>query len=471
MPRKIPSTANTKQQNIVMTMLLLNAFATPLMLSAVNVALPSIAEDLQLSAIVLSWIPMGYLMTSAMFVLIFGRLADIHGRKKVFLIGTACVIASSILAAISPNGTVLIIARCLQGVSAAMLYATQVAIVSSVFPADKRGQNIGFLVAVIYVGLASGPLLGGLLIDALGWRAGFLLQLPLAVTVLYLGIVKVDAEWISEQESANRSSFDVSGAANYAVAILLICYGVTLLPEVAGYGIVISGVAAMVLFVSQAKKKEHPIWDVNLFFVNRFFTFSCLASLIMYSATYANVVLVSLYLQYLKDFTATEAGLIMMIQPTVMAILSPLAGRLSDHIEPGILASAGMAITASGLILLALLDSTSPVYAIIAPLMVTGIGFSLFSTPNINAIMSSVTSRSFGSASAAIATMRILGQLTSMVLVTLSLAIILGSVQISPGYYAVLEKSIKFSFTLAALLCLPGLFFSLVRGRIHQEKQ
>ncbi len=451
-------------------MLLLNAFATPLMLSAVNVALPSIARDLNLSALALSWIPMGYLMTSAMFVLIFGRLADIYGRKKIFLIGTACVIASSILASIAPNGTVLIIARCLQGVSAAMLYATQVAIVSSVFPPEKRGQYIGILIAVIYVGLASGPLLGGLLVDALGWRASFQLQIPLAIAVLYIGLIKVDSEWVSEQDLAIRGRFDVVGAINYAVAIALICFGVTQLPDVTGYGIIVTGIAAMILFGSRAKNMQHPIWDVKLFFSNRVFTLSCLASLIMYSATYANVVLVSLYLQYLKDFTATQAGLMMMIQPTVMALLSPMAGKLSDRIEPRILASTGMAITASGLALLSLLDSSSTLGAIIAPLIVTGVGFSLFSTPNTNAIMSSVTKRSFGSASAAIATMRILGQMTSMILVTLALAITLGPVQISPEYFPLLEQSIKFSFTLAALLCLPGLYFSLVRGQIHQAK-
>ena len=130
-------------QRSALVMVLLNAFTTPLMLSAANVALPSIAADLKLDAVVISWIPMAFLMASAMFVLVFGRIADMVGRKRIFLIGTACVIITSVIASLATNGTFLITARFLQGMSAAMLYATQVAIISSVFPPKQRGHAIG----------------------------------------------------------------------------------------------------------------------------------------------------------------------------------------------------------------------------------------------------------------------------------------------------------------------------------------
>jgi len=189
--------------------------------------------------------------------------------------------------------------------------------------------------------------------------------------------------------------------------------------------------------------------------------------LIIYSATFMNVVLLSLYLQYLKDMTATSAGLIMMIQPLTMALFSPLMGKLSDRTEPRILASAGMSVTAVGLLLLGSLDSASSMAVIIAALVVTGLGFSLFSSPNINAIMGSVEKKHLGAAAAAVSTTRILGQLMSMVLFTLVMALSLGTAQIEPSSYPALERTISFSFYLAAAVCLPGLYLSVIRGRVH----
>ena len=450
-------------QRAVLVMVLLNAFSTSLMLSAANVALPTIAADLSLDAVVLSWVPMAYLMASAMFVLAFGKLADTWGRKRFFLIGTGAVIVTSIAAALSVNATMLLSARFLQGVSAAMLYATQIALVSSVYPAQQRGKVIGQVVSAIYIGLAAGPLLGGYAIDLLGWRASFLLQVPLAVVVLLLGVLKVKGEWSAE----TKTRFDVPGAIIYALGILLFCLGISKLPAVEGFLLITAATAAIILFLRHARRAPFPIWDVKLFYNNRVFTLSCAASLIMYSTTYGNVVLLSLYLQYLKGLSASAAGMIMMLQPISMAILSPLTGRLSDRIEPRILASLGMLVTAVGLLMLAMLSSSSSFLRVALALLMTGVGFSLFSSPNVNAIMSSVDHKHYGSASAAVATTRLIGQLSSIVLVTLALTLIMGKRPISPETYPQLEQSIRLSFSIAAALCIPGILLSLVRGRIH----
>ncbi len=447
-------------------MVLLNSFSTSLMLSAANVALPAIAEDLGLGAVALSWVPMAYLMASAMFVLVFSRLSDSYGRKRFFMIGTAAVIVSSCLAAASFNGGMLLSARFLQGVSASMLYATQMAIVSSVFPANRRGRAIGIVAAVIYIGLASGPLLGGYVIDRAGWRPAFLLQVPLAIVVLLLGRFRVSAEW----KGVAVSRFDLRGALLYACSILFICLGVSRLPETIGFLGVVAGVAAMLVFLGHARRAEEPIWDVRLFFSNRVFTLSCAASLIMYSTTYANVMLLSLYLQYIKGMTATAAGLLLMTQPAIMAVLSPIMGRLSDRIEPRLLASSGMAITAAGLLMLAMLDGNSSTQYIVLALLMTGAGFSLFSSPNANAIMGSVEARHYGSASGAVATTRLLGQLSSIVLVTLAMTLIMGAAPLTPENYPLLQSAIQLSLGIAAALCLPGIVLSLVRGRVHLQK-
>ena len=452
-------------QNITLIMVLLNAFTTPLMLSAVNVALPSIAKDLSMNAVLLSWVPMAYLMASAMFVLIFGRMADMVGRKRIFLIGTTSVIITSIIAAFSTNGAMLVSARFLQGLSAAMLYATQVAIVSSVFPPPKRGHAIGLTISMIYLGLTIGPLLGGYVIDNFGWRASFLMHIPLALIVLVMGLTVVKGEWLSD----DKGSFDLFGAGIYAISIFILCFAVSHLPETYSFALLISALFGFTFFIFFEKVHKHPILDVSLFFTNRVFTFSCLASLIIYTATFANVVQVSLYLQYLKGLSATVAGVIMMCQPMTMALFSPLTGRLSDKFEPKHISTLGMILSGIGLLLLSNLKQDTGLDYLIIALVTTGLGFSLFSSPNVNAIMSSVDKQFYGRANGVVATMRIVGQMTSMMLVTLVFALTIGNVEIEESNYHLLEKAIGLTFSIAAILCIPGIYFSLARGKLRNN--
>jgi len=454
-------------QQVVLIMVLLNAFTTPLMLSATNVALPIIAEDLNLNAVLLGWVPMAFLMASAMFVLVFGRIADMVGRKRIFLIGTVSVIITSLLASIASDGTFLISARFLQGISAAMLYATQIAIITSVFPPKQRGHAIGMTVSMIYLGLSCGPLIGGFLIDLYGWRASFVFHIPLAIIVLLIGLFKVPGDWSADE----GGEFDVKGSVLYGLSIALLCIGASTLSNVLGLLLLMFGLIGIWFFVKLAKQSNYPIFDVTLFASNRVFAFSCFASFIIYTAIFANIVLISLYLQYLKGLSATTAGAIMMIQPLTMAIFSSFMGRLSDNVEPRVIASIGMIITALGLLMLGFLHVNSTISYLIGALVVTGFGFSLFSSPNVNAIMSSVDKQNYGSATGSIATMRILGQMASMVLITLVFSMVIGQVKIEPSTFQNLQQAISVCFFISASLCIPGFIFSLVRGRMHQEIQ
>jgi EmrB/QacA subfamily drug resistance transporter len=455
-----PSILENPMQRITLIMILLNAFATPVMLSAVNVAIPFIADDLSVNAVLLCWIPMAYLMASAMFVLIFGRIADMLGRKKIFLIGTTSVIVTSLIATLVDSGITLIAVRFLQGISAAMLYATQVAIISSIFPPAKRGYAIGLTVSAIYLGLTIGPLIGGYAVDLYGWRASFVVHLPLAMIALAIGILYVKDEWLSDV----RGSFDLFGAILYMLSILVLCFGVSYLPSVLSSILIFFSLFGFIFFFLFERKHIHPIFDTTLFFTNRVFTFSCLASLIIYTATFANVVQINLYLQYLKGFSATAAGMIVMCQPITMAIFSPIAGRLSDKFEPKYLSTVGMAVTCCGLIMLSNLEIHSELNYLILSLVITGFGFSLFSPPNVNAIMGSVEKKFYGSATGAMATMRVIGQMFSMVLVTLIFALIIGSVDINKENYGALEDAIRIIFSISAILCIPGLYLSMARG-------
>ena len=458
------ATSDASSRRIVIAMVTLNSFTTPVMLSATNVALPAIGEHFALSATMVSWVPMAYLMASAMFILICGRLADLFGRKRVFLLGTAAVILSSAFTGLSVNGAMLLGGRFLQGLSAAMLYATQVAIVSSVFPPSQRGKAIGIVVSAVYVGLMTGPILGGVVTDYFGWRANFYLHIPLSLVVLFIGLRLIREEWAGE-----RVAFDFAGAALFSLAILLLCLGVSLLPSISSAVVLALFAASLLVFVRHAGAAENPIWDIRLFFGNALFTRSCGASVIMYTATYANLVLLSLYLQELKLLSASEAGLIMAIQPVSMALLAPVAGRLSDSMEPRVLASLGMLLTAIGLFLLSGLDTESRLSTVAIALILTGVGFGLFSSPNTNAIMSSVDRKDYGLASGAVGTTRILGQLGSMVLVALAMSLLIGDRLIDSGTLPQLEQSIQFSFSVAAAICVPGILLSILRRRMHRH--
>ncbi|HEX9899696.1 MAG TPA: MFS transporter, partial [Candidatus Methylomirabilis sp.] len=199
---------------------------------------------------------------------------------------------------------------------------------------------------------------------------------------------------------------------------------------------------------------------------NAVFTFSNLAALINYSATFAVTFLLSLYLQYTKGLGPRDAGLILVSQPLVMAAFSPIAGRLSDRIEPRTVASLGMAFTVLGLVLLAFLGEGTPLAFIVATLVILGFGFALFSSPNTNAVMSSVDRRLYGVASATLGTMRLSGQMLSMGIAMLVFALYVGRVRIGAANPASFLYSLKVAFAIFAILCFFGIFASLARGRL-----
>lgn len=461
-----PTDSLSTAQRAVLLMVWLSAFSTPLMLSAANVALPSMARDLHLNAVVMSWVPLAYLLASAMFVLLFGRLADTHGRKRIFLIGTVGIMLSSILAAWSPNGTTLIVMRLAQGVFTAAVYATQMAIVTSVFPPARRGQAIGLTISSVYLGLTVGPALGGWLLEVSGWRACLLVQVPFSLAVVAVGLAQVAGDW----KSTEAAKLDVTGTALYMLSLAALIVGSSLMPRTLGWSLVLLGIVASIWFVQVERKASHPIFDLNLFFTNKVFGLSCLSSFLMYTATYANVVLVALYLQYLYALPPGKAGLIMMAQPLTMALFSPIAGKLSDHIEPRLLASLGMIFTVIGLLMFAMLTPHSPLAMLIVALVITGLGFGLFSAPNTNAIMGAVDKRNYGSANSKVATMRLLGQMCSMGVIALAFALLLGPVTITPERYPALAEAIRLSYLIALALCVPAIFFSLARGTVHAAK-
>jgi EmrB/QacA subfamily drug resistance transporter len=454
---------NAADKRIALLIATLSSFLTPFMGSAVNIALPSIGQELAVDAVLLSWVATSYLLAAAMFLVPFGRLADILGRKRIFAYGISLFTLSSLLIAFSNDIVWLIVFRILQGVGSAMIFGTGVAILTSVFPPGERGQALGLNVAATYVGLSVGPFLGGFLTEQFGWRSTFLANVPLGVLVVFLVVWKLKGEWAG----AKGERFDGLGSVIYGLALVGFMYGLSLLPLSLGAWLILAGVVGAVAFVGWEVRVEHPVLNVNLFGHNTVFAFSNLAALINYSATAAVGFLLSFYLQYIKGFSPQEAGLILVPQPIMQAVFSPLAGWLSDRVEPRIVASAGMAFTVVGLMALAFLGEGTSLPFIVISLALLGFGFALFSSPNTNAIMSSVERRFYGVASATVGTMRLIGQMLSLGIATLLFALYIGRVQITPEYYPLFLKSARVAFAIFACLCFGGIFASLARGRLR----
>ncbi len=442
-----------------------SSFLTPYMVSSINVALPSIQEDLQIDAVLLSWIATAYLLSAAVSLVPAGRLGDIYGRKKVFLWGTILFTVSSLLCGLAVSISMFIILRIFQGIGSAMLFGTRMAILTSVFPPGERGFVLGINVAAVYTGLSCGPFFGGLLTHHFTWRSIFLFNVPFCIIIILLIIYKLKGEWAE----AAGEAFDVRGSVIYGITLIAIIYGISRLPSVLSVGLIVLGIVGLAVFIKWETAIEHPVFQVRLFQANRVFTFSCLAALINYSATFAVTFMLSLYLQYIKGMTPRTAGLILISQPVMMALFSPLAGRLSDKIEPRIIASVGMAITAIGLLLLTALGSGTSIQFIIPCLLLLGFGFGLFSSPNMNAIMGSVEKRYYGIAAGSVATMRLLGQMFSMGIATLIFALFIGRVQITPESYPQFIRSVNTAFFVFTILCSGGIFLSASRGRLRKN--
>jgi EmrB/QacA subfamily drug resistance transporter len=454
---------NGTSRGVVLLVTTMASFLFPFMGSAVNIALPALGKELSLDAVMLGWIATSYLLSSATFLVPFGRIADIYGRKRIFNWGIAVFTVSSFLCGIATSAAMLISFRVLQGIGGAMLAGTAVALVTTVFPANQRGRILGINVAATYIGLSIGPVLGGVLTQNFGWQSIFYLSGLLGLVVIGVVLWKLKGEWTG----AKGEKFDHAGSVIYIVGLVALVYGFTVLPAKSGVWLIVGGIIGLAGFIWWELRTRSPVLDISLFRNSRAFTFSNLAALINYSATYAVSFLISLYLQYLKGFNPGTAGLILVAMPAMQAIFSPLAGRLSDRIEPRLIASAGMALTTVGLVIFIFVNKETALQLIVGNLVLIGFGFALFSSPNTNAVMSSAPKMAYGVASATLATMRQVGMVFSMGLAMLMFALYIGRVEITPEYYPLFQESMRMSFIIFAVLCFGGIFASLARGKVR----
>jgi EmrB/QacA subfamily drug resistance transporter len=459
--RNIDNSVSKAEKRIVLLIAVLAGFITPFDGSAVNIALATLGKEFHMDAIALSWVATSYLLAAAVFLVPFGKIADIYGRKKIFLYGIAIFSLASLAMTKVPSTEIFIGLRVIQGIGGAMIFGTGAAIVTSVFPPGERGRALGIYITAVYIGLSIGPFLGGILTQYFGWRSIFFVNVPIGAIAILLILSKLKGEWAD----CRGERIDLIGSVLYGASVVAVIYGLSVLPNLIGAILIAVGITVAFIFAIYEMRISAPVLNINLLTKNRVFAMSNLSALINYSATFAVTFLLSLDLQYTKGFTPEYAGFILVAQPVVQAIISPISGKLSDKIESRIVASAGMALTAIGLFLLTFLNEETPIWHLFLILLVLGAGFGLFSSPNTNAIMSSVEKKYYGVASGMNGTMRLLGQMLSMGIAMMIFAIFIGPVEITPEYYPQFISSLHYAFILFTIFCIIGIFASLVRGK------
>lgn len=452
------------QEKTALWVTTVSSFVGPFMISSVNVALPAIQKEFGVNAVELGWIAHAFLLAVAVVLVPAGKIADLYGRKKVFTSGLALFTFSSLFAAFSTSVSILILFRVFQGIGAALFVTTGMAIITSIFPPQRRGKAIGIYVAAVYAGLSTGPFVGGFLTQQLGWRSLFIAGVPLGGASVYITLTLLKGEWAD----ARGERLDLLGSFLYGFSILALVYGTTALPKFWAVGLIFVGMILLLVFIRYELRVRYPIFEVRLFVQNKVFAFSSLAALIHYSATFGITFLLSLYLQYIKGLTPQAAGTLLVAQPVIMTIFSPFAGKTSDRVEPRILASIGMAITATGLFIFSFIGPQTEKFYIAGTLACIGFGFALFSSPNMSAIMGAVENRLFGIASGAVATMRLLGQMVSMSIVMVVFSIFIGNEKLTPDQYPFFLKAMRICFVLFAAMCTVGIFFSYFRGHLRK---
>jgi len=457
----IRSTVHTNNRVAVLVAASVAAFFTAFNASALNVALPTINQEFQADAILLTWVVTVFGLAIAVLSVPFGRVADIYGIKRLFLYGTSIFTVMAVVAVFSTSIIMLIICRAIQGIGCAMVIVTAVAMLTAAYPASERGKVLGVNMACVYIGTTVGPVLGGVLTEYFGWRSIFLFGLPLCLLTIGLLMFRIQGE----TSNSRGEKFDLTGSMVFGLALIALIYGFSLLPDIPGAVLTLAGILGLVAFVKLENKTASPILDIGIFRKNKVLLFANAAGLINFCATFAITFLMSLYLQYIKQMSPEQTGLILVVGPIFQAVFSPISGKLSDKLEPRIVATAGMILSLVGIICFIFVAENTPVFQVLIILAVVGTGMGLFGSPNANAVMSSVTPKYYGVAAALMGTIRGVGHTLSLGIVMIVMALIIGRVAISPDYYPALLSSIKVTFIVFSVLCFGGIFASLYKDK------
>ena len=441
----------------------ITSFITTFMGSALNLSIPSLEEEFKVGAQTVGWVVTIYMLTCSALAVPFGRLADRVERRSVLRTGILIFSISSLTAVLSKKMWMLLAFRLMQGIGASMIFSTNIAILVGAFDEEHRGRVLGYSTCATYAGLSAGPVLGGVLNQNFGWRAIFIATAIVSAAAFYGAFFKLPK---GEKKSgilslSSKAHLDYAGNILFVVSIVLTMYGLSSLNSLAGAPLILClGILIFIFFVRTEMKTDNPVIDVNLFRKNLPFTLSNLAAMVNYGSNFALSYLMSIYLQVVKGMTSQWAGVILITNTVIMTVLSPFVGRISDRHSPFKMSAAGMALCAAALGLLSFLSEDASLAWIIMILALSGVGFSFFSTPNTNAVMSCVEREDYGVSASILSTMRSIGHTAGMSVVSAVVGIYIGSGSLKGAGTEVLMKTFHISFFIFTLLCILGIIMA-----------
>jgi EmrB/QacA subfamily drug resistance transporter len=460
---------------IVLSVTTIGAMMAAIDGTIVILGLPQMMIELHANLIAMIWVIMGYILVSTVFLMTFGRIADMLGRVRMYNLGFVIFTVGSLLCGLSQSAAQLIFFRLIQGSGAAMLMVNSVAILTEVFPPNERGRALGVNAVTWAAGGVLGPVLGGLILTAGTWRWIFFINVPIGALGALWGYL-VLKERTSRQ---NMEKFDFRGAGLFSLSLISILLALTLGIQYSFVSppilfLFAMSLVSLLLFFWSERRAVNPVLDLSLF-NDRTYTFSVLAAMMQAMALFAVNFLVIFYLEGVRGFDPLKAALLLIPLPLVSAVMAPISGSLADRIGARVPATLGILIQGFALVLFLMITPTTPYPQIAFGLAVMGLGGGLFWSPNTSAVMNAAPRRRLGVASATLATLRQAGMVTSF---ALSLAVAASSIprdtmfKLFVGTNVTLGSAVMQSFVIgmhnaflaSIALCLIAAFFSVVRG-------
>jgi len=468
----------------------LGTFMTTYDVGAVSISLPRIMASFQTGLGAASWVLLSYLLTVTSFLLPAGRLGDLIGRKKIYIIGFIVFITGSALCGLSRSSAQLILCRILQAAGAAMLHTNSFAIISAAFPERDRGKGLGVISTVAGIGITAGPAIGGLIVDALGWRGIFFLNVPVGLAGAVLSHLILSEEIVSaKNHNKTIGRFDIGGSCLVTVAIGSLLFGLSLGQKGnwASWETCIflsAAVLALVAFPWFESRKTLPLVDIRLF-KDRNFVLNNAARLIFVVGLATSALLMPFFLQVVQGYSPSRAGLLIAPASLIMAVSAPVAGWLTNRISARILTCAGMTCLGLSLFGMSRLNPSSGYTGILGLLLLLGFGNGVFQTPNNTSVMDSVPRENFGIASGILALVREIGRALGVALAT---TIVVSSTFTAVGKVSIYSldrdtilidggnalsafaNGIGKAFLAASLLSILGVIFSMGKVKTARDR-
>lgn len=466
---------------VVLALAASSSFITTLDGSIVNIGLPLIARTFHVGVSgAIEWVIIGYLVIIAAVLLTFGRLADMVGRRPIFLTGLVVFVLGSALCGMAPSLGLLILARLFQGLGGALIFSVNVAMITSAFYNRERGLALGLNAVVVSLGVALGPTIGGIIIQYLSWRWIFYVNVPICLLVLAIGYIVYQERRPAWGE---RGRFDPWGATLLAIGFAALTLGLSFGEEwgwaspgtLSAFGV---SLVMLVVAVSVERRVEHPILDLHLI-TNRTFAMANISFMLCMMALFAPGFILPFYFEQLRGFSTIHTGLMLTPLPLSLAVAAPLSGSLADRVGSRWLSPIGLAIACLGLVFLSQLSAQSSTWDVIWRLALTGFGQGLFQSPNTRTMMGAAPRDAQGEASGLLATGRVIGQSTSVALTGSvftalgaatagTLLTAPGSQSLTPAHLFALQSTFVSGFHASLLVCAlfaaTGIFTAMARG-------